>query len=186
MLPLFPIHKAARILRDGGVVAYPTEGVYGLGCLPERVDAVAEILLLKKRKPDMGLLLIGATTEQLDPWISMPLDVSLPDPSLLTPVSWVVPAAADAPYWLSGGRDTVAVRLTAFPVAAALCEAAGSALISTSANVSGRPPARNTYVLHRQFSGLVDYIVPGSCGSAKGPSEIRELLSGKTLRPATT
>ena len=132
-----------------------------------------------------GRLLIAARAHQLEPWAEMPGDSSIPAPSLHKPVSWVVPATEDAPYWLTGGRNTIAVRLTDFPVAAKLCDAVDSALISTSANVSGCPPARNAYVLRRQFSSLVDYIVPGRCGPVKGPSEIRDLQSGETLRPAS-
>ena len=180
-----PIEKAARILHSGGVIAYPTEGVYGLGCLPDHIEAAAEILLMKKRSAGMGLILLAGKHEQLEPWIDLPYGATVPESSEAEPVTWIVPASADAPGWLTGGRTTLAVRLTTFPVAADICNAADSAIISTSANVSGRPPARNTYVLHRQFYGLVDYIVPGACGSAKGPSEIRDLQSGKVLRPAS-
>jgi len=184
MLRFMSIRKAALALRSGGVIAYPTEGVYGLGCLPDEAEAVAEILLMKKRKAEMGLLLIASNEEQLAPWIDLPGNLSIPPPSQQHPVTWVVPAADDAPYWITGGRDTVAVRVTDFPIAAALCDAANSALVSTSANVSGHQPARNTYVLRHQFHDLVDYIVPGRCGPAAGPSEIRDLKSGSTLRPA--
>ena len=88
------------------------------------------------------------------------------------------------PLWIRGAHDGVAVRLTTHPVARALCDAAQAALVSTSANISGRPPARNSFVLRRRFGALVDYIVPGDCGRATGPSEIRDLLTGKTFRPA--
>ncbi len=200
MLAMFSIHRAARVLRAGGVIAYPTEGVFGLGCLPERGDAVAEILQIKRRSADKGLLLIAADEAQLAPWVdfaklTVPAqdqllgrgrdDVeALPAASGQQPVTWIVPAAADAPDWLTGGRHTIAVRLTAFPLAAALCNAVESALVSTSANVSGHPPTRNVRVLRRQFHDLVDYVVPGACGSASGPSEIRNLVTGETVRAA--
>ena len=179
---MFAIHKAARILRAGGTIAYPTEGVFGLGCLPDRADAVIEILAVKKRGIAKGLLLIGANAEQVEPWVDLPRGKALPPPTADKPITWVVPAAADVPEWLTGGRETIAVRITTFAIAAALCDAVGSALVSTSANISGRRPARNTYVLRRQFCDLVDYIVPGRCGTASGPSEIRDLLSGKVMR----
>ena len=76
-----------------------------------------------------------------------------------------------------------AVRLTTNPVAHALCNAVDSPLVSTSANRSGQPTARNRFVLQRQFANEVDYIVPGDCGPASGPSEIRDFVSGKVLRP---
>jgi len=177
------IGKAARTLFDGGIIAYPTEGVYGLGCLPDDVIAVARILEIKDRDPDMGLVLIVSDPDQLDDWIEVPDNTKL-NASAGNPVTWIVPATEDAPYWIRGGHSSLAVRLTAHPVACALCEATDSALVSTSANVSGRPPARNVHLLRRQFGSLVDYIVPGELGGAGGASEIRDLLTGKVLRPA--
>jgi L-threonylcarbamoyladenylate synthase len=178
------IQRASRILRDGGVVAYPTEGVFGLGCLPHDATAVRRILAIKQRDPAKGLVLIAADLGQLDEWIEVPSGTDLPTSRNDRPVTWVVPAAADVSYLVRGNHQGLAVRLTAHPVAAALCNAADSPLVSTSANISGRPPARNSYVLRRLFGDLVDYVVPGTCGPASGQSEIRDLLSGKVLRPA--
>ena len=183
MIPYFALKKAALIVRAGGVIAYPTEGVFGLGCLPDNDDAVAHLLGIKIRSAEKGLLLIAGSQQQLDPWVALPDGQSVPVSPAEKPVTWVVPAADITPGWLTGGRDTIAVRRTGFADAAALCDAVGSALVSTSANISGRKPARNTYVLRRQFYGLVDYIVPGRCGPATGSSEIRDFDSGRILRP---
>ena len=177
------IAKAARILFDGGVIAYPTEGVYGLGCIPDDVVAVTRILDIKERDVDMGLVLIVSDTEQLEDWIELPEGASL-DSSTDKPVTWIVPATEEAPYWIRGRHDSIAVRQTKHPVARALCEATDSALVSTSANISGRQPAHNVHQLRRQFGELVDYIVPGELGGAGGASEILHLLTGKILRPA--
>ena len=179
-----PIQRAARILQSGGVVAYPTEGVFGLGCLPDNAVAVDRILQIKERDPAMGLALIAADLAQLDHWVRLPDNGPQLTSSDDEPVTWVVPATDNVPVWISGAHDGVAVRLTTHPVARALCNAAESAIVSTSANVSGRPPARNSFVLRRGFQALVDYIVPGECGPASGPSEIRDLQTGKILRPA--
>lgn len=179
-----PIQRAGRILQSGGVVAYPTEGVFGLGCLPDNAAAVSRILKIKERSPTMGLALIAADLAQLDRWIQLPENSTPLTSSDDQPVTWIVPATVNVPLWIRGEHAGVAVRLTTHPVARALCAAAGSALVSTSANVSGRPPARNSFVLRRGFHALVDYIVPGECGPASGPSEIRDLQTGKTLRPA--
>jgi len=179
-----PIQRAARILRDGGIVAYPTEGVFGLGCLPDNLAAVSRILQMKERSPTMGLALIAADPAQLGHWTAIPENSGPLNSSDENPVTWVVPATANVPAWIRGQHAGVAVRLTTHPIAHALCVATGSAIVSTSANVSGRPPARNAFVLRRCFGALVDYIVPGQCGPASGPSEIRELQSGKILRPA--
>ncbi len=179
-----PLKRAADILRSGGVIAYPTEGVYGLGCLPEKFEAVSRILAIKDRDPALGLVLIATNVEQLDGWIDLPPGAPTMTSSNDRPVTWIVPATDEVPYWVHGENAGLAVRLTTHPVAAALCDAADSALVSTSANTHGRPPARNRFVLRRRFGALVDYIVPGECGPASGPSEIRELTSGKVLRKA--
>lgn len=178
------IAVARRVLLNDGVIAYPTEGVYGLGCLPGSIEAVARILRMKKRDPAMGLVLIASRLEQLDPWIDRQTLTGNLESSLEHPVTWVVRAAPDLPYWISGKHSGVAVRITQHSTAAALCDAVDSALISTSANQSGRQPARNTYVLRRQFDDLVDFIVPGDLGPARGPSEIRVYDTHRTLRPA--
>lgn len=184
-LPLrIPLEKAARILRRGGVIAYPTEGVFGLGCLPDDQEAAERIIAIKKRDPAMGLILIAAEHSQLAPYAVLPPDASDLDTGGSRPVTWVLPAKPATPSWVRGRHRGVAVRICSHPVAAALCRAAGSALVSTSANLSGRPPPPNGIVLRRLFGSLVDYIVPGECGSANGPSEIRDFASGKVLRPA--
>lgn len=176
--------KAARIIREGGVVAYPTEGVYGLGCLPGDEAAVYRILDVKERDPAMGLVLIASDEAQLGEWAELGPGQRVPVSSPSAPVTWIVPARPDVPAWIRGRHPGIALRVTAHPVAAALCSAAGSALVSTSANVSGHAATRNPYVLRRRFGHLVDYVVPGACGPARGASEIRDLASGKVLRPA--
>jgi len=178
------IRHAVRILRAGGIIAYPTEGVFGLGCLPEKQSAVSEILAIKGRDPSRGLVLIVSDPGQISTWIDFPhteLDLASTSDR---PVSWIIPASDDAPAWISGDHDSIAVRLTTHPIANALCTNADSAIVSTSANITGHAPARNSLLLRRQFDSLVDYIVPGECGPARGPSEIRDYLTGEIVRPA--
>jgi L-threonylcarbamoyladenylate synthase len=127
-------------------------------------------------------VLIASNTEQLEDWAELPKGKKL-ESRVDRPITWLVPATQSVPYWITGEHHSIAVRLTAHPVAAALCEAADSPLVSTSANIAGSPPARNTFVLRRRFGPLVDYVVPGRCGPATGPSEIRDLASGKVIRP---
>ncbi len=179
------IRKAGRIVRSGGVIAYPTEGVFGLGCLPDDEQAVLRILEIKGRDAAMGLIVIAAIPEQLRRWIALPAASALTETGARNAVTYVVPAANDVPYWIRGQHEGIAVRITKHPVAAALCKAADSALVSTSANISGRRPARNIFLLRRTLGHLVDYVVPGECGPAAAPSEMRDLVSGKILRPAS-
>jgi len=179
-----PLQRAGRVLRSGGVVAYPTEGVYGLGCLPRDEAAVRRILGIKRRDPAMGLILIAADPAQLAEWVDARVHIEELHSTPGQPVTWIVPSAPSVPFLVRGHNTGIAVRITQHPVAAALCRAATSAIVSTSANISGRPPARNAFVLRRVFGPLVDCIVPGRCGPAIGASEIREWESGRIIRPA--
>ena len=175
--------KAAQILKSGGVIAYPTEGVFGLGCLPSDDEAVQRLLAIKNRAPSKGLILLAASASQFDDWISLPAGISLPAPDPDNPVTWIAPAGEKANFLIHGDNTGIAVRITTNPVALAICKAAGSPVVSTSANLSGQAVARNQVMLRRQFGSLVDYVVPGPCGPSAGPSEIRDLLSGDVLRP---
>jgi L-threonylcarbamoyladenylate synthase len=174
---------ASEVLLGGGIIAYPTEGVFGLGCLPDDIDAVARILTIKERSPRKGLILIAAHPAQLDDWIDPAVRGALPKPDRRQPVTWIVKPSARVPVLVTGDNPGLAVRITTNPVAAAICVAVDMPIVSTSANVSGRPVARNRFILHRNFGHLVDYVVPGKCGPASGPSEIRELETGRVLRP---
>jgi L-threonylcarbamoyladenylate synthase len=177
-----PLKKAARILLSGGIVAYPTEGIYGLGCMPYDGDAVARILAIKERSPSQGLILIASDLRQLSDWIEVPGDPDALENSELQHRTWLVKAAQDVPYWIQGDHEKLAVRITRHAVAAALCDAVDAPLVSTSANVSGRRPARNRYVLRRTLGRRVDYVVPGDCDPDRGPSEICDFESGDVIR----
>ena len=177
------VNRAADILLRGGIIAYPTEGVFGLGCLADDVDAIGRLLQLKHRDPAKGLILIASSNAQLDGWIALPNGKLLPDGNSAEPVTWIAPPGARTMPLLRGDNSGIAVRLTTNPIARSICDAVDSPLVSTSANLSGRPVARNRFVLRRQFMSLVDYLVPGDCGPASGPSEIRDLLTGQVLRP---
>jgi L-threonylcarbamoyladenylate synthase len=180
---MMSVSHAADVLLRGGVIAYPTEGVFGLGCLPDNPLAIQRLLDIKRRDAAKGLILIAANAGQLDGWIDLPEDVVLPEPDPLHPVTWIVPPGPRVTPLLRGTHAGLAVRITTNPTAIALCLAAASPLVSTSANLSGKPTARNQFILQRQFGGVVDYVVPGDCGPASGPSEIRDFASGSILRP---
>ena len=180
---MISVLHAAEVLLRGGVIAYPTEGVFGLGCLPDDQQALRRLLNIKRRDAAKGLIVIAANAGQFEGWIDLPKGQSLPEPDPDYPVTWIVPPGSKVSPMLRGQHASLAVRITSNPVAKALCLAAESPLVSTSANLSGKPTARNRFVLHRQFASVVDYIVPGDCGPSSGPSEIRDFISGKVLRP---
>ena len=175
---------ACHALAAGGVIAYPTEAVWGLGCEPLNRHACARILRLKRRAGGKGFILIASDFAQVTPFLA---HVSKPKlkPAFATwpgPVTWLLPAARWVPPYLTGARDTLAVRVTAHPVAAALCAAYGGPIVSTSANASGHAPARNALQVQRQFGGDLDYLLPGAVGDLKKPTPIRHLASGRTVR----
>lgn len=177
------LRRARDVVWGGGVLAYPTEAVFGLGCDPLNAAAVAKLLAIKQRDAGKGFILIAADIVQVEPF--MQLDGAMRTALLATwpgPVTWVVPAAAGVPDWLTGGRDTLAVRVTAHPVARALCEATGLALTSTSANLSGRSALRSSVAVRRLLGNKVDYVVPGAVGGLKKPTEIRDARTGQVLR----
>lgn len=175
------IARAVDALCGEGVVTCPTEGVFGLSCLPDSKVALQRLLDIKQRDPAKGLILIAADARQLSDWISVSVD-DIPEPNPENPVTWIVPAAANVSELVRGKHSTIAVRITTNPIASALCRAVNSPLTSTSANLAGQPTITDPAELHRVFASRVDYIVPGDCGPASGPSSIINLETGKQIR----
>ena len=179
------IRRAARIIRRGGVIAYPTEGVFGLGCDPASPEAVERVLAIKGRPASAGFILIAADLDQLQGWVAPTAGERRRLASRTAhPVTWVVTAGPRASRSLTGGRATIAVRVTRHPVAAALCRAVLTPLVSTSANLHGRPPARTALASRHRFGARLDMVVPGAAGGRRRPTEIRDARSGKVLRQA--
>jgi L-threonylcarbamoyladenylate synthase len=175
---------ACHALAAGGVIAYPTEAVWGLGCEPLNEHACRRVLHLKRRPRAKGFILVASDFAQVAPFLR-----SLPRaklrPALASwpgPVTWLLPAASWVPEYLTGAHDTLAVRVTLHPVAAALCAQYGGPIVSTSANASGRRPARSALQVQRAFGAKVDYVLAGALGGLKGPTPIRDLASGKAVR----
>lgn len=180
---------AASIIRSGGVIAYPTESVWGLGCDPYNASAVEHLLELKDRPMSKGLILVSG-----DPGHFQSLLQAL-EPELrkrflapcVRPTTWLVPDPDGVvPVWIKGEHAMVAVRVSSHPVVSAMTKTLGSALVSTSANPTARPTAANRLDLHRYFGpcgrGGLDYIVPGEVAKGAQPSTIKHLLSGEIIR----
>lgn len=184
MISRIRLKQAAAIINAGGIIAYPTEAVYGLGCHPDSMEAVANILALKQRSMRAGLIIISDCVARLAPWIDPSTEElsKLREPRSM-PTTWIVTAHADAPAWLTGGRPRIAVRLTRHPIAGALCAAADAPLVSTSANRRGRRPARTALQARRWFGDDLDFVVPGATGAHSRPSEIRDASTDELMRP---
>jgi len=173
--------QAARILKNGGIVAYATEYCFGFGCDPMNRLTVLRLLRLKRRPVSKGLILIAANTAQLAPYVD-----AIPAPVRGTwpgPHTWLLKAREGVPGWITGDHPRIAVRVTAHPQAAALCRAAGMALVSTSANRAGTAPVRSYRDAVRRFKGEVDYVLPGMVGDAPAPTPIRDAATGALIRP---
>jgi len=172
-------------LRSEQVIAYPTEAVFGLGCDPDSEAAVRALLTIKQRAWTKGLILVAADYQQLFPYID---DTQLTATQLERvfsrwpgPVTWVMPARPATPRWLTGQFATLAVRVTAFAPVKQLCLAFGKPLVSTSANLSGAPPARSTAEVRRQLGN--DFpVLDLEVGGRLNPSEIRDALTGELIR----
>jgi L-threonylcarbamoyladenylate synthase len=180
------LRQAARIVHGGGVIAYPTEAVFGLGCDPFDPHAVYRLLALKQRPWEKGLILIAADLAQLEPFI-LPLsekELATVNATWPGPVTWLLPARPETPQWLRGTHHSIAVRVSDHPVARALCRACGHALVSTSANPAGKPPARSPLKVRQAFGSQIDYIVAGPLGELAQPTPIRDLATKKFIRSA--
>jgi L-threonylcarbamoyladenylate synthase len=180
------IESVIQALNDGGVIAYPTEAVYGLGCDPDNEAAVLSLLQIKQRPVEKGLILVAAAYSQLLPYVddnAIPLDKreqifsSWPGH-----ISWVLPASATAPKWITGQFSSIAVRVSAHPTVQQLCIHYGKPLVSTSANLSGQPAIRNRLELEQSLAGKLSAIMPGALGGATQPSQIRNALTGVFVR----
>ncbi len=175
---------AAKQMYEGKLVAYPTEAVWGLGCDPLNPRAISDLLDLKGRTATKGFILIAADFGQIEPFVDIASE-QLKGKLLACwpgPVTWIVPMNPQTPVWLRGNHDTIAVRVTAHPVASALCKAFGGAIVSTSANLSGLPPARTQLKIRCYFPGGKLNFLPGAIGGLDRPTAIFDALSGTKLR----
>lgn len=167
------------------IFAYPTEAVYGLGCNPFDQAAVNRIIHLKGRTENQRFILIASDWEQILPFIQSTINPDLFIPvkaSWPGPITWVFPAAKNTPAWLINTNNTIALRITAHPIAQALCRIAGHPLISTSANFTGNPPCKTFEEATQTFAHHVDQIIPGEVDLSLKPTPIRDVLTGVFLR----
>lgn len=177
--------QAARTVRSGGVIAYPTEAVWGLGCDPWNIDAVQRILDLKQRPMEKGLIVVAGSVEQVR-FLLDPLSQEQQQKALSYwpgPFTCLLPDLLhQIPRQVRGRHSSIAVRVSAHPLVQALCEATGSPLVSTSANPAGRQPARYSWQVRRYFRNGLDRLVPGQLGGYRQPSKIIDIVSGQQLR----
>jgi len=176
--------EAIQILLNGGVIAYPTEAVYGFGCDPFNEAAVGKILSIKHRSIEKGLILIAADSSQIQPLIGDITDEQLQKAldSWPGPYTWVFPSSPKVPDWIKGKHETIALRVTNHPIANKLCELFGGPIVSTSANVEGRAPLTDPLDIENHFQKDIDGLVIGPLGDLSQPTTIRDIVTGKVYR----
>ena len=181
------LEQAVKALHQGGIIAYPTEAVYGLGCDPKNLSAVKNLLAIKNREKEKGLILVAANFEQLKSYL-LPLDKVIEEKLLNSwrdsshPITWLVPVKNDISDFLKGQFDTLAIRVTNHPVAKELCESFNGAIISTSANIAGQESARTAEQVKQIFENKIDFIFEGETDLNAQPSEIRDALTDNIIR----
>ncbi|BBJ98092.1 Sua5/YciO/YrdC/YwlC family protein [Xanthomonas campestris] len=180
------LDAAVATLARGGVIAYPTEAVWGLGCDPRQEDAVLRLLEIKRRPVDKGVIVVASGLDVLQDWIDIAALASEQLTAVLAqwpgPHTWILPVTAQAPRWVTGDHDGLAVRISAHPVVAGLCKAWGAPLVSTSANLAGEPPARSRAALDPALLARIDGVLDGEVGGLAQPTPIRDARTGQILR----
>ena len=180
MIPKINTSDASDIIKNGGIVIYPTEGIYGIGCDPYNKHSVEKIFHIKGRDYDKRFILISSQAEFLTNIID--IDIAL-DERLKSKdfVTWIVPAKNSCPSWLKSDAG-VAVRITQHPVVNDLCNKLGSPIISTSANYANQEYINDISIIEKLFDGKVSCIVNGKLGNKKKPSTVRDIISNELLR----
>jgi L-threonylcarbamoyladenylate synthase len=178
----FSIRHAAHIINHGGVIAYPTDTIYGLGCDPYNYDAVEKVNRIKQRPLNKRFILLAGEIEQIKPLILISEEQEKTITQNAEPTSWVVDASPQAPSWLIDDQNTLTIRISNHHDVKRLCQALGHAIISTSANISGKKPAKNALELHKYFHQSVDKILLSSKNKASKASKIIRLCDNYVIR----
>ncbi|MEO0367303.1 MAG: L-threonylcarbamoyladenylate synthase [Pseudomonadota bacterium] len=180
------LDAAVETIRAGGVIAYPTEHCFGLGCDPFNQVAVERILQIKQRSSAQGVIVIGSERDQFQHLADFS---ALPATTLAEierdwpgPFTWLIPKQATAPEWISGQHASVAVRVTANRVCRELLTKLAAPLVSTSANRHGEPALLTAQDCLDELGEELDLIVNTPVGGDSQPSTIKDSLSGAQVR----
>jgi L-threonylcarbamoyladenylate synthase len=185
-IPLFTkqIEQAVIILQQGGLIAYPTEAVFGLGCLPQHEITIQRLLKLKQRPQEKGLILLGSNLLQLETYIS-PLNQNILrkiQTIQTTPTTWLLPTPKTTSILLKGRFNKIAIRISQHPIIQQLCQQCQSPIISTSANISGQAMSYSATDVTDHFQQQLDYIIDAPLGESQHPSIIKDAISDQIIR----
>ncbi len=170
-------------LINGGLIAFPTESMFGLGCDPGNKKAVEKLKKIKNRPQAMGFILLTPDLVTISQWIDPDKkQTEIVSTPVKRPTTYIVPASNSAPCWLTT-NNTLALRINKDPIVQSLSDMLGLPIISTSANRHGEAPCKSASEVQKTMGSLLDYIIEGEKGSFERPSTIIDLCSGKTIRP---
>ncbi len=182
---MYSFEQIVEYFNQNKVIAYPTEAVFGLGCNPDSEQAVRELLKLKNRSENKGLILIASEPKFLLPYIDTTKLTDTEWQKFHTigeqAITWIMPANPNVPKFLTGQFDTIAVRLCHLFAISQLCDVTQSAITSTSANLSGQHPCRTVQEVQQQF-GANFPVLDMPTGNKTNPSEIRDIFTQHILR----
>lgn len=182
IVPSSYLQQAIASLNAGGVIAYPTEGVWGLGCLWTDEIAIKEILRLKQRPLEKGMIVLCSQLSDIELFL-LPLseqDIAQIEQEYSHPVTWVLPCKSSVSESVRGQHHSIAVRFSQHYLVQALCAEVGP-IISTSANPTGEKAAMSEEEVRGYFKNQLSYIFSGELGGYSKPSEIRT-LDGRKVR----
>lgn len=166
------------ILNNNGIIGYPTETVFGIGCHPQSDSALQKINNIKQRPTNKGLIIVSHQLHHLQRYT--PFDLSkLAQPKRAT--TYIVPCKAAFIGLLTGNKNTIAIRLSKHPSISQLCNILDDAIVSTSLNISGGATINSYSQACSLFAHLLDFIVEGECGN-QSPSQIIDVLNKQVLR----
>jgi len=178
------LQKAVNVLKQGGVIAYPTEYCFGLGCDPLNTKAIQRILAIKRRQANQGLILIAADIPQLEFYVNLSSAACYEDiiQSWPGPYTWTIEAKQGVSEWVRGMHESVAVRVPNHMESHELCRQFGDAIVSTSANRHGESELMTTQQVRNVLGDEVDHVVDAMVGGAVRPSQIRDGNTGERFR----
>lgn len=184
MLNDLQLTQAEEAYKSGSLIAYPTESVFGLGCDPFNRDAVFNLLKLKQREVEKGLILIASHVRQILPLIKPihPNDLARALKSWPGHHTWVFPKSDLVPDWISGRFDTIAVRVSRHPTVVQLCNRINNCMVSTSANSSNQPVLNSIEQIKSVFGDKIQLYIDEPLGKNSKPSEIIDAHTLKVIR----
>ena len=180
MIPKLNPLYAQEVLKGGGIIIYPTEGIYGIGCDAFNQKSVDKVITIKGRSASKSFIIICSDVTQLNTIINQDY-MNYRELLAKDFITWIVPAHKKCPSWLTM-KNTVAVRITNHPVIDNLCKGLGGPIISTSANYSHHSYINDIKKIESLFDKKVDYIVEGELGGEVKSSTIKNIVTKEVLR----